>query len=55
VPWPSRSRTIRDVFSWRRGDRAYNWRHRLSELPLLIDDTASTVIKAVSRKRASNA
>ncbi|MGH2975510.1 MAG: ATP-grasp domain-containing protein [Solirubrobacterales bacterium] len=55
VPWPSRLRTIRDVLSWRRGDRAYNWRRRLSELPLLIDDTFSTVAGAIFRKRASAA
>jgi predicted ATP-grasp superfamily ATP-dependent carboligase len=52
VPWPSRSRTIREVLSWRRGDRAYNWRRRPGELPLLIDDTISTVRKVVARKRA---
>lgn len=55
VPWPSRSRTIRDVLSWRQGDRAYNWRRRMNELPMLIDDTVSTVTKAISRKRASTA
>jgi predicted ATP-grasp superfamily ATP-dependent carboligase len=55
VPWPSRLRTIRDVLSWRRGDHAYNWRRRLRELPLLIDDTFSTVIGAIFRRRASAA
>lgn len=48
--WPSRWSTARDVLSWRRGDRAYNWRRRPRELPLLIDDTASTVLAAVSRR-----
>lgn len=55
APWPSRSRTVRDVLSWRRGDRPYNWRRRLRELPLLIDDTVSTVTRALRRKRASTA
>jgi predicted ATP-grasp superfamily ATP-dependent carboligase len=53
--WPSRLRTVRDVLSWRSGDRPYNWRRRPSELPLLIDDTVSTVTKAVSRKGAGSA
>ena len=55
VAWPRRSRTARDVFSWHRGDRVYNWRRKLSELPLLIDDTVSTVARAISRGRASGA
>jgi predicted ATP-grasp superfamily ATP-dependent carboligase len=55
VPWPSRLRTIRDVLSWRRGDRAYNWRRRRSELPLLVDDTLSTVSGVISRRRSSAA
>jgi hypothetical protein len=55
VPWPSRSRTLREVFWWRRGDRVYNWRGRLSELPLLVGDTVSTVTSALSRRRSSEA
>lgn len=55
VAWPRRLRTTRDVLSWHRGDRVYNWRRRLSELPLLIDDTFSTVAKSVWRRRASAA
>jgi hypothetical protein len=43
VPWPSRTRTLRDVFSFRRGDRFYNWSGRRADLPLLFDDTVSTL------------
>jgi hypothetical protein len=43
VPWPSRRRTLRDVFSYRRGDRFYNWSGRRADLPLLLDDTAATL------------
>jgi biotin carboxylase len=43
VPWPSRARTLRDVFSYRRGERFYNWSGRRADLPLLLDDTAATL------------
>jgi predicted ATP-grasp superfamily ATP-dependent carboligase len=43
VPWPSRTATLRDVFSWRRGDRIYNWSGRAADLPLLAADTATTL------------
>jgi hypothetical protein len=43
VPWPSRRRTVRDVFSLRRGDRFYNWSGRTADLPLLLDDTVATL------------
>jgi predicted ATP-grasp superfamily ATP-dependent carboligase len=49
VPWPSRTRTLRDVFTFRRGDRFYNWSGRRADLPLLLDDTAATLRR---RKRA---
>ncbi len=45
VPWPSRTRTLRDVFSFRRGDRFYNWSGRWADLPLLFDDTVATLHK----------
>jgi carbamoylphosphate synthase large subunit len=45
VPWPSRTRTLRDVFSFRRGDRLYNWSGRRADLPLLFDDTVATLRK----------
>lgn len=51
VPWPSRAGTVRDVLSWHRGDRPYNWRP--GELAVLLDDTVSTVSAAVRRKRPS--
>lgn len=51
VKWPSRARTVREVLSWRRGDRAYNWRR--GELPVFLDDTVSTILSAVRRKRRS--
>lgn len=50
--WPSRSSTLHDVLSWRRGDRVYNWRRRPDEIPLLIEDTVSTVRAAVARRGA---
>lgn len=43
VPWPSRVRTLRDVFSFRRGERLYNWSGRAADLPLLLDDTFATL------------
>jgi hypothetical protein len=43
VPWPSRRRTVRDVFTLRRGDRFYNWSGRRADLPLLFDDTVATL------------
>ena len=49
TPWPSRLRTVRDVLSWHRDDRAYNWRP--GGFSLLLNDTVSTVAAAVRRKR----
>jgi predicted ATP-grasp superfamily ATP-dependent carboligase len=49
IPWPSRFRTIREVLSWRQGDRAYNWRP--GEFALLLEDTVSTVFAAIRRTR----
>ena len=43
VPWPSRWQTLREVLSWRRGDRLYNWSGRAADLPLLLDDTLATL------------
>jgi biotin carboxylase len=45
VPWPSRTRTLREVFSFRRGDRFYNWSGRRADLPLLFADTVGTLRK----------
>ncbi len=47
IPWPSRLQTLRGVLSWHRGDRAYNWRR--GELPVLLDDTISTILAAIRR------
>ncbi len=44
VAWPSRLRSARDVLTWHRGDRAYNWRR--GEPAVLIDDTVSTIVAA---------
>lgn len=52
VPWPSRARTLREVFSFRRGERFYNWSGRAADLPLLLDDTFATLRP---RKRANGA
>jgi hypothetical protein len=52
VPWPSRARTLRDVLSWRRGDRFYNWSGRAADLPLLLEDTASTLRRRKPAKGA---
>ncbi len=52
VPWPSRPGTVRDVVSWHRGDRPYNWRR--GELPVFLDDTVSTVINAFRSKRRTD-
>ena len=49
IPWPSRLRTVRDVLSWHRGDRVYNWRP--GGFALLLEDTVSTVLAAIRRKR----
>ena len=43
VPWPSWRRTVRDVFTYRRGERLYNWSGRRADLPLLLDDTMATL------------
>ena len=45
VPWPSRLGTLRQVFSFRRGDRFYNWSGRRADLRLLLDDTVATLHK----------
>lgn len=52
LPWPSRARTLREVFSFRRGERFYNWSGRAADLPLLLDDTFATLRP---RKRAHGA
>jgi hypothetical protein len=45
VPWPSRLGTLRQVFSFRRGERFYNWSGRRADLRLLLDDTVATLHK----------
>jgi predicted ATP-grasp superfamily ATP-dependent carboligase len=47
--WPSPLGSARDVFSFHRSDRWYNWRP--GDTTLFIDDTLNTVLQQLRRKR----
>jgi predicted ATP-grasp superfamily ATP-dependent carboligase len=49
--WPSKWGTVREVGRIRRGERWYNWSAR--HPAVFVDDTVQTVLRAVTRRRAS--
>lgn len=50
--WPNLTGTLRDVASFRRGERLYNWQRRQPQV--LLADTAATIADQLSGRRRAN-